>query len=29
MNKTEIKNFEVWARNRLIGEITYKLECKL
>lgn len=24
MNKTEIKNFAVWARNKLIADITYK-----
>lgn len=24
MNKTAIKNFAVWARNKLISEITYK-----
>lgn len=24
MNKTAIKNFAVWARNRLIDDITYK-----
>ena len=24
MNKTAIKNFAVWARNKLIADITYK-----
>ena len=24
MNKTAIKNFAIWARNKLIAEITYK-----
>ena len=24
MNKTAIKNFAVWARNKLISEIVYK-----
>jgi len=24
MNKTAIKNFAVWARNKLITDITYK-----
>ncbi|HCR73122.1 MAG TPA: hypothetical protein DIW26_01585, partial [Ruminococcus sp.] len=24
MNKTAIKNFAVWARNKLIAEVTYK-----
>lgn len=24
MNKTAIKNFAIWARNKLIADITYK-----
>lgn len=24
MNKTAIKNFAIWARNKLLAEITYK-----